>query len=130
MKHTSRVVIGLTLMALMLGGWSLSLAQKKVKAYTSQVGHTFVNAESGPVNGLQVVISAQGIVETESESGHAGPFRNVSGNETSTIVMSNPTEPVAVGDKVELVFKSYNKNLKIKSWWWTDEKGKRIGKKN
>ena len=64
-----------------------------------------------------------------TDDGKAGTFGNVSGNDTAHVKLSNPDAPIAVGDTVELTFKSYKKKLKITGWWWTDEKGKVVGKK-
>jgi len=106
---------------------------KTVKAYKSQTSHTFANVEQAPAHGLQIVLTADAIVVTDGETGAAGPFKNVQGNGSSTIVLTNATSRIdaAGGDasSVELVFKSYQSKLAIKTWWWLDEKGKRIGKK-
>jgi len=106
---------------------------QKVKAYNTQTSYTFSNVEQTPVHGLHVVLSAEGVVTQDEETGAAGPFRNVAGNGSQTIVLTNPESPIdAAGGEnssVDLVFKSYKSQLEVKTWWWIDEKGKRVGKK-
>jgi hypothetical protein len=89
---------------------------------------TFVNQSGAVVNGLVVKLTSPSIVVTD-EKGYAGPFRNISGNDTAQITLANPAEPIADGDKIELTFASNKKSLSITTWWWIDAKGKRIGKK-
>jgi len=129
MNKRRRTIVALTILALVLGTAGYAVAQKKVKAYTSQTSQTFTNGETAPAHGLTVVLSAKGVVDTDQETGYSGPFRNVSGNDTPQLTLANPTEPIKVSGQIELVFRSYASNIKIKSWWWTDAKGKRLGKK-
>jgi hypothetical protein len=106
---------------------------KKIKAYNAQTSYTFTNVEQAPAHGLIVVLSAEAEVMTDDETGAAERFRNVSGNGSSKITLTNATQPVdAAGGEsssVDLVFRSYRTKLQIKNWWWIDEKGKRVGKK-
>jgi len=129
MKRQNRAVVCVTLLTLVLASAGTAMAAKKVKAYTSQITHTFTNIEATPAQGLTVILSSKVVVETDKESGQAGPFRNVAGNDGSKLVMTNPTEPIAQSAAVDLVFKSYDSKIEVKSWWWIDAKGKRIGKK-
>lgn len=103
-------------------------ASKKVSA---KVGMTFVNTEAVPAHGLHVTLSGPSEVLTDAETGAAGPFRNVQGDGTNHVIMTNPAEPIAgEGEgKVDLSFTASKKKLEITGWWWVDEKGKRIGKK-
>lgn len=129
MKRTQRTLVFVTLLALMLASTGTVLAAKKVKAYTSQITHTFTNIEATPAQGLTIILSSKVVVETDKESGQAGPFRNVTGNDGAKLVLTNPTEPIAQSAAVDLVFQSYDSKIVVKSWWWTNAKGKRIGKK-
>lgn len=108
-------------------------AAKKVKAYNAQTTYTFENAGETQAYGLHVVLSSEAIVVTDEATGAAGLFKDVKGNGTAAIVMTNPESPITAvsGDNtsVELVFRSYKSKLSVKTWWWVDQKGKRIGKK-
>jgi hypothetical protein len=112
---------------------SVQAGPKKVKAYDSQTSHTFANVEQTTAQGLHIVLTADAIVVTDDQTGAAGPFRNVRGNGSTTIILTNAESPIAAaggdGSSVPLVFRSYKSKLAIKTWWWLDEKGKRIGKK-
>jgi hypothetical protein len=78
-----------------------------------------------------VQLSGAAEVKTDEATGQAGPFRNVGGNGTKTIVLTNPTAPVEPGAAgFDLVFRTDAKKLAVESWWWTDAKGKRIGEKH
>ena len=120
MKRTQRTLVFVTLLALMLASTGTVLAAKKVKAYTSQITHTFTNIEATPAQGLTIILSSKVVVETDKESGQAGPFRNVTGNDGAKLVLTNPTEPIAQSAAVDLVFKSYDSKIVVKSWWWTN----------
>lgn len=126
-KRISAMVI---LAALLLAPLA-TVEAKKSEAYKGQAGMTFVNGEALPAHGLVVTLSNKGEVRTNPDNGAAGPFRNVSGNDSDKIEMTNPTEPIAGGGegKVDLIFRSKQKKLAVTGWWWVDEKGKRIGKK-
>lgn len=109
---------------------SPALSDKKIKAYKAQTTHSFVNRETEPVFGLKVVLSSAGEVKTEGESGQAGPFRDISGNGTGSIELTNPASPLEPdSEEFDLIFGTYTKNIRVASWWWLDAKGKRIGKK-
>jgi len=103
------------------------------KSYNAQISYTFTNVEQAPAQGLVVVLSAPAEVISDEETGAAGPFRNLKGNGSSQLTLTNPTTPfdAAGGENttVDLVFRSHKSKLEVKSWWWIDEKGKRIGKK-
>jgi hypothetical protein len=105
-----------------------SHAAKKVQERQGQVSRTFVNAAGEVAYGLHVEFSHKAVVVTD-DANAAGPFRDLRGNDTLRLDMSNPSEPIAIDAEVELVFRSYSAGLKIKSWWWTNTKGKRVGKK-
>jgi len=126
-----RLILVAAAIALLVAPLSLAGPQK-VKAYAGQAGYTFVNTESVAAHGLHVTLSAKGVVVTDPESGVAGPFRNVQGNDSNHLVLGNPADPVAGNGegKFDLMFRSYDKKLKITGWWWTDERGKRIGEKH
>jgi len=55
-----------------------------------------------------------------------GPFRNVSGNATSNVDLSNPRQNLNQGDKVELEIGTTASRIRIEKWWWTMN-GLRIG---
>jgi hypothetical protein len=101
------------------------------KHISAKVGMTFVNTEPAPAYGLHVTLSGPSEVLTDAETGAAGPFRNVQGNGSNHVILTNPEEPLAgAGEgKVDLSFTAPKKKLEITGWWWVDEKGKRIGKK-
>jgi len=102
----------------------------KERPYKGQAGRTFINEEGAAAFGLVVELSQSGIVVTDSQTGMAGPFKNVQGNGTTRLTLSNSSAPIAVGGEgFKLIFRSYPSGLKIRSWWWTNQKGKRLGKK-
>ncbi len=102
----------------------------KERPYKGQAGRTFINEESGPAYGLVVELSGSAIVVTDPQTGMAGPFKNVQGNGTTRLTLSNSSAPIAVGGEgFKLIFRSYPSGLKIRSWWWINQKGKRLGKK-
>jgi hypothetical protein len=78
-----------------------------------------------------VTLSGKADVVSDPATGEVGPFRNVQGNGSNHVILTNPREPLAgEGEgKVDLTFRTYNKKLKITGWWWIDQAGKRIGKK-
>ena len=100
----------------------------RVEERKSTASYKFVNASEQAAHGLHVKLSSPAIVVT-TEDGKAGPFGNVSGNDTSHIVLGNPGDAISAGDTVELSFKSYKKQLRATGWWWVDERGKRVGDK-
>ena len=106
---------------------------KQIKAYNAQISHDFVNAEVTPAHGLVVVLSSPAEVSTDEETGAAGVFRNVRGNGSGQITLTNPDTVIGAAggenSSLGLVFRSYKSKLQVKSWWWTDERGKRMGKK-
>ncbi len=107
-----------------------ALAKKKTKAFRAQTTKTFINDETAAAFGLTVSLSAAAEVKTDGVTGRAGPFRDVRGNGTNSITLTNAESPVEPGSEaIELVFSTYAKKLSVKSWWWIDAKGKRIGKK-
>jgi hypothetical protein len=126
-------VLALALMASVSPAWART-KKMKVKAYNAQITYEFANKGTTPAHGLVVALSTEGVVSTDENTGAAGPFRNVRGNGTSKITLTNPTTPIgpagSENSSLSLVFHSYKSSLKVKSWWWIDEKGKRIGDKN
>ncbi len=113
--------------------WCLASGQvlaDRTKAYSAQTTKTFVNDEAVPAFGLVVSLSAAAEIKTDAVTGRAGPFRDVRGNGTGTITLTNAESPVEPGSEaIELVFGTHAKKLSVKSWWWIDAEGKRIGKK-
>jgi len=132
---TSKTRFGVACSMVLLAAWLFASAARadkgtKVKAYKAQTTHSFANSETEPVFGLKVVLSTAGEVKTEDESSQAGPFRDIRGNGTNTIELTNSKSPMEPGsDEIDLVFGTYQKKIKVDSWWWLDEKGKRVGKK-
>jgi hypothetical protein len=106
-------------------------AKKKVKVAErkGQVTQTFANDSGAPAHGLRISLSEPAIVETDDEH-RAGPFGNVQGNDSAEVVLTNPDTPIEASGSLELTFRSYKPKLKVKSWVWLDEKGKRLGQKN
>lgn len=127
MRRPAAVLAGATCLALLLTP-SVG-AGGKDKPYNAQITHTFVNEEELPAQGLHVSLSGHAIVVTEDETGQAGPFGNIRGNGTGSIVLTSPEAPVVPGDEVRLTFRSQKGKLKIAKWWWVDEKGKPVGEK-
>jgi len=128
MKHWVKGLLVMTVMVALVGISVPADAAKKVKERKSTASGTFINQSGEVAYGLAVKFSSPAIVIVD-EKAHAGPFGNVSGNDTAHIVMTNPSEPIAGDEKIELTFASYEKSLKITTWWWVDAKGKRIGTK-
>ena len=123
-------VISLTVLLTVCLAASPALGDKKPKAYKAQTTHSFVNNEAEPAFGLKVELSSAGEVKTESQSGKAGPFRDIRGNGTGSVELTNAESPIEPGNETfDLVFGTYSKKIKVKSWWWTNAKGKRIGEK-
>ena len=127
-KHLSLILIVVLVLASSSG---LEAAKKlKEKPYQSQAGRSFVNEESAPAYGLVVQLSKKAVVVTNPETGKAGPFKNVQGNGSTQLTLSNSGTPIEPGvEAFRLIFRSYPSGLKIQSWWWTHQKGKRLGKK-
>jgi hypothetical protein len=128
MRHWVKAILALSVMMALVAISVPVDAAKKVKERQSSATGTFVNQSGEVAHGLTVKLSSPSIVLVD-EKGHAGRFRNISGNDTTHVVLTNPTEPVAVDETLELTFASYHNSLKITTWWWVDAKGKRIGKK-
>lgn len=102
----------------------------KERPYKGQAGRTFVNEEGAAAFGLVVELNQSGIVVTDPQSGMAGPFKNVQGNGTSRLTMSNSAQAITIGGEgFKLIFRSYPSNLRIRNWWWLNQKGKRLGRK-
>lgn len=124
---------GILAIALILSCSPAQAGGQKIKAYNAQASYTFANAEQTAAHGLVVVLSAPAEVNTDAETGAAGPFRNVRGNGSAQITFTNAKTllDAAGGENssVEMLFRSYKSKLEIKSWWWLDERGKRMGKK-
>lgn len=99
-----------------------------------EASHYFVNRESEEVSGLVVHLSKKATVITDPSTGFVGPFQNIRGQNTKSITLSNARPPVAPASDNEagfdLVFRSYKAGLKIKSYYWIDADGKRVGGKH
>jgi hypothetical protein len=111
--------------------WPALQAGAQTGSYKAQSSYTFTNEEAEPVVGLHIVLSSPAEIILD-DNGQAGPFKNVQGNGSKKIILTNPTAVIpAAGEdnKVELMFRTQKKELKISKWWWLDEKGKTIGKK-
>jgi hypothetical protein len=106
------------------------LADKKTKVYKAQTTRNFVNGETVSAFGLTIALSTEGEVKTDNVTGQAGPFRDVIGNGSNKITLTNAEAPIEPGsDGIELVLGTYSKKISIKNWWWVDAEGKRIGEK-
>jgi len=105
--------------------------QVEVKTYKGQTTHRFPNRETVAIWGLHVKLSNKAWVVTDPETGFAGPFRTIRGNNSDTVHLTNPEGPIPVweegGEGVTMTFRSMKKGVNIKSWWWTDQRGKRVG---
>jgi hypothetical protein len=123
MKQITRT-LGIVVAIVLMAGTLPVDAAKEMKG---QVAHNFINNSGELAYGLSVKLSTKAIVVMEDN--RAGPFGNVSGNNTTEFSFGNPTEPITLSEGVELTFRSTNPKLKITTWWWTDAKGKRLGKK-
>ena len=136
MHRRSRIASFLTVTTLILFAVAPANAAKefKEKPRKGQAGHHFVNTEGEEAQGLVVNLSKKAIVITNLSTGFAGPFQNIRGKGTKSIEFSNPRPVIAPSVDGEggfdLVFRSYKAGLKIKSYYWTDANGKRIGKKH
>lgn len=137
MNHYSRTVRHLTVLVviLSLAGSAQAAKKFKEKPRQGQAEHYFVNHESETAHGLVVNLSKKAVVVTDPNTGFAGPFQNIRGDGTDQITFSHPRPLVAPSEDEEaggfdLVFRSYKAGLKIGSYYWTDAKGKRIGKKH
>jgi hypothetical protein len=119
------------LAALLLAVPAATLGADPPPALQSQAGMTFVNQEAGEAHGLHVTLSGKAEVLANPENGRVGPFRDVQSNGSNHVILFNPVEPVAGGGagKIDLIFRSYDKKLRITGWWWTDAEGKLIGEK-
>ena len=133
MQKYGYALSGILAIALILSCSPAQAGGQKIKAYNAQASYTFANVGQAPAHGLVIVLSAAAEVNTDAETGAAGPFRNVRGNGSPQITLTNAKTLIdsAGGENssVELVFRSYKSKLEIKSWWWLDERGKRLGKK-
>lgn len=128
--HPLSKLVMVTLVMVGLAAACSSTKTVKERPYKGQAGRTFVNEEGVAAFGLVVELNQSAIVVTDPQSGLAGPFKNVQGNGTTRITMSNSTQAITVGGEgFKLIFRSYPSGLKIRSWWWLDQKGKRLGKK-
>jgi hypothetical protein len=119
-------------LGLMIPGVGDAIAGKEAVDYESQASYTFVNEEGVPAHGLHVVLSKAGQVVTHPETGYAGPFRDIQGNGTEHLKLSNPRQPVPSNgeeSEFEIRFRSSSSKLQVKKWWWVDEQGKLIGEK-
>lgn len=104
--------------------------QVAVRAYKAQTTVSFPNDEGVPVHGLVVTMNKKSVALADPQTGYVGPFRDLRGNGSEKLELSNPVEPIASGDGVvELTLRTEKKKLKIDKWWWTDHLGKRIGEK-
>jgi hypothetical protein len=128
-KHISMVMmVALALFSLTMACSSTKTV--KERPYKGQAGRTFINEEGAAAFGLVVQVNQSAVVVTDPQSGLAGPFKNVQGNGTTRLTMSNPAQAIAVGGEgFKLIFRSYPSGLRIRSWWWLNQKGKRLGKK-
>ena len=136
MNRRSRIAWHLFVLAVVLAVAAPVGAAKKFKEKPrkGQAGLYFVNHESEDAHGLVVQLSKKAIVVTDASTGFAGPFQNIQGKGTKTIKFSN-AHPVIIpltDDEggFNLVFRSYKSGLKITGYYWTNAKGKRIGKKH
>jgi len=106
----------------------------KEKPRNGQASLYVVNQETEEAHGLVVQLSKKAVVVTDASTGFAGPFQNIRGNGTASITFGNarPAIAPAAGDEggFDLVFRSYKSGLKITGYYWTNAKGKRIGKKH
>ena len=127
MQRTAKPYRIIILIVILACGVAVSAAASGARK--SSTTGAFVNDTGQPVHGLQVKLSSSAIVVTDA-TGRAGPFGDISGNDTSSVKFSNPAEPVEPSDEIELTFKSYKKSLNITVWWWVGEDGKRVGDKN
>ena len=102
--------------------------KKKIKAFTSQIEMTFRNETSQPAHGLQVVFSAQSrLMQRESQ---AERFGQIKGDGSKTIKLLGASEPIEGSESLAIVFGTRNSKVRVKSWWWTDARGRRIGPKD
>ena len=128
-KRISMVVM----VALVLFSLTMACSSTKTvkeRPYKGQAGLTFVNEVGAAAFGLVVQVNQSAVVVTDPQSGTAGPFKNVQGNGTTRLTMSNPAQAIAAGGEgFKLIFRSYPSGLSIRSWWWLDQRGKRLGKK-
>ena len=128
-RRTSMLVINVLVLASLVVACS-STKTVKERPYKGQAGRTFINEEGAPAYGVVVNLNKSGVVVTDPQSGMAGPFKNIQGNGTSRITLSNSTQPIAVGGEgFKLIFRSYPSGLAIRNWWWLNEKGNRLGRK-
>jgi hypothetical protein len=118
-------------MTLALCLWPALQAVAQGGSYQVQFSYTFTNEETEPVVGLVVQLSKPAEIMLD-ENGHAGPFKNIKGNGSKKIIVTNPGAVIPAsgdGNKVELTFRTQKKQLEVSKWWWLDAKGKPIGKK-
>ena len=130
--HLRALPVLVAVVALILSASSPLAAAKeyKEKPKKGRAGLTFTNETGETVHGLNVQLSNKAEVVPDGETNRPGPFMNVDGNWSSSIGFSNPVEPIEPGSEpFELLFTSYKSGLKVTKWWWLDDKGKMVGKK-
>lgn len=130
----SALFVSIALIGLSLTASRPVLAEKKVKIkeYVSETTLTCKNEEALPVYGLVISLSDAAMVVADEKTGFVGPFRNIQGNSTSKVTLTNPEKPFAPGEPdggIDLTFRSYASKLKVHKWWWVDKKGKPVGEK-
>lgn len=116
-----------------LGDGAEAAKKRRVESYAGQTMFTFRNLNEIPAHGLHVDLSQKGWAMTDPQTGEAGPFGSIRGSNSKSIRLSNPERPIppmSEDDKgIRLAFRSYSKKVRVTGYWWTDEKGKRIGDK-
>ena len=133
-RWSSWTLLLVAVVAISMAAPATAAKKFKEKPYKGQAGLHFVNHESEEAHGLVVMLSKKAIVVTDPNTGFAGPFQNIRGSGTQTITFSNSRPPIAPDggedDGFDLTFRSYKAALEIKGFYWTDARGKRIGKKH
>jgi hypothetical protein len=132
MRPIRGALIAVVGLGLMIPGVGDATAGKDSVDYESQASYTFVNEEGVSAHGLHVVLSKEGWVVTHPETGYAGPFRDIRGNGTEHLKLSNPRQPVPSDgeeSELEIRFRSSSPKLQVKKWWWVDERDTLIGEK-
>ena len=130
-RSRSSFVCGLAVLAVVFIAVAPGEGARKFKErpQKGQAGMLFVNEESVPAHGLVVKLSRKATVVTDAQTGLAGPFKNVQGNGSKSITLSNSPVPIEPDGEFRLIFRSYKSGLTIRGWWWIDERGRRVGKK-
>jgi hypothetical protein len=98
------------------------------REHATQITHTFVNDSGVAAHGLVIKLSDPAVVVLD-ESHKAGPFRDHSGNDSKSVRLANPGQPVEAAGTVEVVLRSRREAARISAYWWTDAQGKRVGPK-